>query len=169
MNAYTPCQTSGRDWPGPNHAGVLLAELGRESQANVPARPRGKQEDLILQDFQRQMAEFAVERGALIAELKKSLVLNGDASVKSFRFQHRTLPQLLLEAVSELKTYFGPETVFQLRAPTDGFGSQTLYAVAVWPGAAADVRRALEKFDEGWWLPRSHQAAGYLTFTYELV
>jgi len=169
MNAYAPCQTSGGDWPGPNHAGNLLAELGRESQANVTARPRRKQEDLILEDFERQMAESAVERGALIAELKKFFVLSGDASVKSFLFEHRSLPQLLLEAVSELKTYFGPETVFQLRAPTDEFGSQTLYAVAVWPGAAAEVRRILENFDEGWWLPRSHQAAGYLTFTYELV
>jgi hypothetical protein len=169
MNAYVSCQTSGRDWPGPNHAGTLLAELGQESQANVPARPRRNQEDIILQDFERQMAEFAVERGALIAELKKFFVLSGEASVKSFLFERRSLPQLLLEAVSELKTYFGRETVFRLTAPTDGFGSQTLYAVAVWPGAAADVRHALKKFDECWWLSRSHQAAGYLTFTYELV
>jgi len=103
------------------------------------------------------------------AELKKFFVLSGDASVRNFLFERRSLPQLLLEAVSELKTCFGPETIFQLWAPTDGFGSQTLYAVAVWPGAAADVRRALKEFDEGWWLQRSHQASGYLTFTYELV
>ena len=63
----------------------------------------------------------------------------------------------------------GGNAVFNLRAPIDEAGSQTLYAVAMWPGKLQDVRDALAKFDDEWWMARARQAAGYLTFTYELV
>jgi hypothetical protein len=74
-----------------------------------------------------------------------------------------------LEAIPALKTCFGPQAVFALRAPIDDSGSQTLYAVAIWPGSMREVREALEKFDETWWIQHSQKASGYLTFTYELV
>jgi hypothetical protein len=170
MNAYDQAQASGQHWSAPQQAGFLLAQLVRESSLPVLSGcPPKKQEHLILQDFEHKMPEFAVEREAAVVELKKSFVFPGDSSVSAFLFQHRTLSPLLLDSVPELKRLFGRGTVFQLRAPLDGLGSQTLYAVVIWPGAAAEVRTALGRFDEGWWLPRSHRAAGYLTFTYELV
>jgi hypothetical protein len=170
MNAYVQAQPSGQHWSAPQRAGFLLEQLVRDSsRPALLGRPPQKQEYLILQDFEHKMAEFAAEREAAVVELKKSFVFPGDSSVSVFLFEHRTLSPLLLESVPELKRLFGQETVFQLRAPLEGFGSQTLYAVAIWPGAAADVRTALGRFDEGWWLRRSHRAAGYLTFTYELV
>jgi hypothetical protein len=56
-----------------------------------------------------------------------------------------------------------------LRAPIDESGSQTLYVVAMWPGNVRDVRQALARFDDAWWIAHSRQASGHLAFTYELV
>ncbi|MDE3197484.1 MAG: hypothetical protein KGN84_14130 [Acidobacteriota bacterium] len=115
------------------------------------------------------MAEADAEREAAVAELKRSFVFTGDSSVSAFLQEHRALSPLLLESIPELKRVFGQETVFQLRASMDGFGSLSLYAVAIWPGTVTEVRSALARFDDEWWLPRSNRAGGYLTFTYELV
>jgi hypothetical protein len=61
------------------------------------------------------------------------------------------------------------DTVFNLRAAVDEYGAETLYAVALWPGAVRDARRAIDQFDERWWIANSRQASGDVTFTYELV
>jgi len=92
-----------------------------------------------------------------------------DSSVLSFLSEHRSIPQILLGAAPQLKACFGADTVFDLRAPIDEAGSRTLYAVVMWPGKSQDARDALAKFDNDWWMARAGQAAGYLTFTYELV
>jgi len=79
------------------------------------------------------------------------------------------LIQLLLEAVPHLKTCFGTNVVVSLRVPIDEGGSRCLYAVAMWPARLRDVKNALGRFDHEWWLGRANQAAGDLTFTYELI
>lgn len=89
--------------------------------------------------------------------------------MRDFLTERRAIPQMLLEAAPQLKAYFGGTAVFNLRAPIDEAGSRTLYAVAMWPGEVLDVRDALAKFDKDWWMARAGRAAGYLTFTYELV
>jgi hypothetical protein len=76
---------------------------------------------------------------------------------------------LLIEAIPHLRQHFGNGTVFSLRATVDEYGGQALYAVAMWPGNVQDARNSLEHFDEQWWIANSRQAAGDLTFTYELV
>ena len=170
MSACVRAQPPGQQWSGPQHAGFVLEQVSRDaSRPALLRRPPQKEEHSMLQDFEHKMAEFAAEREAAVMELKKCFVFSGGPSVSDFLLEHRTLSPLLLESTPELKRFFGQETIFQLRAPLDGFGSQTLYAVAIWPGAAADARTALGMFDEGWWLSRSYRAAGYLTFTYELV
>ncbi|MEX2260387.1 MAG: hypothetical protein WD696_00470 [Bryobacteraceae bacterium] len=115
------------------------------------------------------MAEFAAQHEAVLNEVRKHYVLPADASVMTFLTEHRTIPQILLGAAPHLKPCFGADAVFSLRAPIDEAGSRTLYAVAMWPGKSQDVRDALAKFDNDWWMVRAGQAAGYLTFTYELV
>jgi hypothetical protein len=101
--------------------------------------------------------------------VQKHFILPNDPSVATFLAEHGSLPQVLLEAVNPLRACFGKSTVFGLRAPIDESGSRTLYAVAMWPGKVRDARNALAKFDDDWWIAQSRQAAGYLTFTYELV
>ena len=115
------------------------------------------------------MAESAAQHEAVVNDVRKHYVLPADASVRDFLTEHRAIPQILLEAAPQLKAHFGGNAIFNLRAPIDEAGSRTLYAVAMWPGELRDVRDALAKFDNDWWMARAGQAAGYLTFTYELV
>jgi hypothetical protein len=115
------------------------------------------------------MAAFAAQHEAVLVDVRKHYVLSADAAVKDFLAEHRAIPQILLEAAPQLKRYFGSNAVLNLRAPIDEAGSRTLYAAVMWPGELRDVREALERFDKDWWMARAGQAAGYLTFTYELV
>jgi len=115
------------------------------------------------------LVTIAADSEATFEEVRKHFVLPNDSSVATFLREHRSLPQILVEAVAPLKACFGMQTVFGLRAPIDEAGSRTLYAVAMWPGKARDARNALARFDDDWWIAQSRQASGYLTFTYELV
>jgi hypothetical protein len=119
--------------------------------------------------MEKQMADFAAEHDAALNEVCRYFVLPADSSVSAFLSGHRTLPQTLLEAVPQLRACFGAEAVFNLRAPIDESGSQSLYAVAMWSGNVPDVRQALARFDDAWWIEHSRQTSGCLSFTYELV
>lgn len=113
-------------------------------------------------------SDFRLEAKSL-AELQKTFVFSPDSSVSNFLSEHPELTQILLEASAHLREHFGAATVLNLRAPIDESGSQTLYAVAMWPGSVGHVRRALAKFDDSWWIAHSRSASGHLAFTYELV
>jgi len=115
------------------------------------------------------MSTFVAEHKAVLRDVRRHFVLPADSSVVTFLAEHPNLTQVLLEAAPKLRAFFGAETVINLRAPIDDSGSQTLYAVVMWPGKVRDVRDALARFDDAWWIARSRQASGYLTFTYELV
>jgi len=122
----------------------------------------------ILENLEKQMVSFAKQQAEVTA-LRKYFVIDDSSSVEAFLGEHRTLPQILLEAAGYLRASFGYDVVFKLRAPVDEYGSSTLYAVAMWSGPVAEARIALERFDADWWLAHSRQASGRLSFTYELV
>lgn len=163
MNGNFGSQTSGNCWLSPPT--VMLYEDFQEASAF----PDQKVDAQILVDLEDQMARFEAEHEALIKEVRKHYVLPNTSSVLTFFRNHRTLPQLLMEAVPHIKEHFGSEAVFNLKVPTDESGSQTLYAVAMWPGKVQDVRAALERYDTSWWIANSRRGGGDLTFTYELV
>jgi hypothetical protein len=123
----------------------------------------------ILDYLERQTDRLKAECETQIAEVRKCYVFGNDPDLESFLRSYRTLSQLLLEAVPHLRQHFGKDAILTLRAPIDASGSQTLYAVVMWPGAANDVRAALADFDNSWWFGSVRQASGNLTFTYELV
>jgi hypothetical protein len=125
-------------------------------------------ENQVLLSFENQMVGFAAEHEDLIRQIRTRYII-ADTSVLEFLRGHRTLPPLLVQAIPYIDECFGASAVFSLRAPLDEWGAQTLYAVAMWPGEISDVRTALERFDERWWIASARQAAGNLTFTYELV
>ena len=160
MNVYQEVQSSGIHWPD-----LRPAQLYR-SLEQTPRRFE-RYGAALFEDLDKQ--NYAVRHEALLNEVRKHYVLPGDSSVADFLIEHRAIPQILLGAAPQLKACFGAEAVFNLRAPIDESGSRTLYAVAMWPGELQDARSALSKFDNAWWMPRAPQAAGYLTFTYELV
>jgi hypothetical protein len=164
MNAYQEPQTSGNLWPPPVPVFMLDQPL---HQAPVRAKPI--EGNTIFDDFEKQMAAYTAEHDAMIREMLLHFVMPTDSSVTKFLSEHRSIAPLLLQAVPHLESCFGADAVFNLRAPTDESGSRTLYSVAMWPGKAQDVRNALAKFDRDWWMSHAGQAAGLLTFTYELI
>lgn len=164
MNAYQEFQTSGNQWPPP-----VQAMLHREFQPSSPFPKPKPRPRVSIEDLEKQMPAFATEHGPALKQVWRDFVLPPDSSVVTFLSEHRTILPILLESGSQLRACFGKETVFTLRAPIDESGSQTLYAVAMWRGNVRDVREALAKFDDTWWIEHSRQASGYLVFTYELV
>lgn len=163
MNAYQELQSSGIQWP--DRAAQFLP---LPHQAPPPLPPSPQQRD-IFDDLERQMEEYASQYQAALDEVRKYYVLRTDSSIRDFLNAHRTIPQILLEAAPQLRAFFGTNTVFTLRASIDEARSGILYAVVMWPGPTQDARSALTTFDNQWWIARAGQAAGYLTFTYELV
>jgi hypothetical protein len=162
MNAYQDIQTSGIRWPNPTIPFLLPSQ-------EIPHRQHPQQPPPLFQDLERQMAEFAAEQEAILNDLRKYYVFPSDSSVTSFLSEHRAIPQILLAAVPHLQGCFGNEAIFSLSTPLDESGSRTLYASVMWPGPSQDVRNALARFDEEWWMERAGQGAGYLTFTYQLT
>lgn len=156
-------QTSSFDWGSRTHP--MLHER-RQVDATIS---EVYSQTSVLDDLEHQMAQFAAEFEAQMAQLSKNYVMAGDHQVERFTRNHRTLSQLLLEAVPHLKHHFGADAIFHLRAPIDEGGAQTLYAVVMWPGTAKDVRTRLKAFDDEWWFGLLNQASGHLTFTYELI
>ena len=163
MNGVLDSQISGNDWscPWPD---MLYQVFQGPAPSAAPKKQRS-----ILRDFERQMAQFEADHQAVLAEVQKNYVLPADSQVQDFFKSHRTIPQLLTQAAPRLKECFGVGTVFSLRTTVEEDGSQTLCAAVKWPGDVREVRTALEKFDEHWWIAHSRQAAADLIFTYELV
>jgi hypothetical protein len=162
MNAYSDVQMSGNIWTPQTN---LRAYPGDQE----PLRPAPEVASGLLDYLEEQMVTFEASHRRSLADVKQHYVLPSDTSVIEFLKSHRTLPALLLEAAPKLKKFFGDRTVFLLTLMADEEGSETLYGVALWPGALADAIAALAQFDEDWWLPRANQGMGYLSFTYELV
>ena len=163
MTVYGEVQSSGIHWPD------LRPALLYRSFQETPRRSEPRHGTALFEDLEKQMLDYAVQHESVLNEVRKHYVLPADSPVAGFLTEHRAIPQVLLGAAPQLKACFGAEAVFNLRAPIDESGSRTLYAVAMWPGELQDARSALAKFDNAWWMPRAPQAAGYLTFTYELV
>ena len=161
MNAYKELQSSGICWPDLTGAGLY-----QPFQAAL-RWPEPVSELHSLRGLENQMAEFAAEHASL-DEVRRNFVL-ADSSVSTFLSGHRTIPQILLASVVHLRACFGAGAVFKIRTPIDESGSQTLYVVAMWPGDVREVRQALARFDDAWWIAHSSQASGYVSFTYELV
>jgi hypothetical protein len=166
VNANVSSQIPGNQWPLAS-APTQYEEFRPVSQSSAflldPKRGLA-----TLANMEWQIADSEAEHQAALDKVRQDFVMPADSSVACFLTAHRTILQLLLEAVPELRTCFGSESVFDLRAPVDESGSQMLYAVARWPGSVSDVRQALAKFDT-WWIAHSRQASGNLAFTYELV
>jgi len=154
-------QTSGDNW------GVLpKVMLHEQMQSHLIPPPH--EHASVFDDLEFQMAQQEAEHTDFVLEIAKCYVLPSDSSVIDFLKAHRVLPQLLIEAVPHLQKRFG-NTVFALRATSDEYGWETLYVDARWPGNAADVLAAIDRFEDDWWIANSHVASGALNFTYRLI
>ena len=163
MNAFQPVQHPVSSWrPSPTKS--LYQPSQPEPTLSTSGRPAA---DLLT--HRGQMLESVSRHESLLSDLRRHYILPGDSPVRDLLFEPRAVPQLLLEAVPHLRNHFGRDAVLGLRASADEEGLSTVYASVIWPGKLSDVVNALSRFDDDWWLKRAGQAAGYLTFTYELV
>jgi hypothetical protein len=171
MNAHLEYQTSGNRWPPvvPRMLHEESRSASEEKLRSIVGGPRSPQGSTVFDDLEKQTAHYAAEYKAVLQEIQRGFIMPADSSVTALLTGNRAIPPMVLEALPHLKTYFGADTIFSLRASTDGAGSPILYAVVHWPGKVCDVRSALQRFDDEWWLRRAGQVAGFLTFTYELV
>jgi hypothetical protein len=173
VNAYAEPQESGNSLVQIDRAfandlrGIGPFSIGSIFQRAVAMRR--KEGNTVLENYEQEMLVFRSERHLAIEDVRREFVLPSDESVIAFLDEHRTIAQILLSAAGPLKECFGADVIFTLRMPADDIGSPTLYAVVMWPGSVRDVRRALRQFDDSWWLEHLPQAAGHLSFTYELV
>jgi|SRR5882672_659528 len=163
LSEFLDNQVSGNNWsqaPPP----MVYQDFQQIAAHNEPR----EQQDMFI-DLEKQMVAFEAQHEAALTELRKQYVFPTDSSVVRFLREHRIIPQLLIHAAPQLKSHFGADTVFALRAPIDESGARTLYAIAMWPGRVLDAKGALDRFEDAWWIANSRQASGNLYFTYELV
>ena len=162
MNGVFDKQTSGNEW-----APTIPAMLHQQQQEKLP-EDLPRQQNLLFENLERQMAAYEVEYQAMIAEVVRSYVMPRNDSVLNFLSTHRSIASLLLQALPRLQQYL-PETIFALRASADDDGWQTLCVDAIWRGNARDAFAGLDRFEDAWWVANSHMGAGHLIFTYRLV
>jgi hypothetical protein len=121
-----------------------------------------------LADLQSQMTHFDEEQMQLANKLRLLYVMHDETSVLSYLRTHRRIPELLVEAIAQLRLCFGDPPI-SLSAKTDENAWEMLYATVQWSGEPKDALAALDRFDDAWWLANSYPAGTALTFTYELV
>jgi hypothetical protein len=104
-----------------------------------------------------------------VQELDQVYVLEGREAVDSFVQTNPTVLDILRVSSAQLDKFFGPQASKVLRVVEDDEGASTLFCFVRFSGHLADAMRALEAFDECWWLERCAPVAGRLNFDFELV
>jgi hypothetical protein len=154
MNAGQEIQTSGNNW-----SGIIPS----------PSTSYSDRGNAVFDSLETQMAQFQAQSDAVLAEVRKNFILPRDTSVVAFLNEHKSLPEILVDALPQLRSCFGERSIFSLSASLDESGSRTVYAIVMWAGPLQLAKEALAKFDDDWWIERAAKVAGHLTFTYELV
>ncbi len=154
-------QTSGNIW---------LSETARAYFGPEPPRVfRSRPVQLShLHHLEMQMADFESEHAKLVAEVEKLYVVPQISTIRDFLRRHRRTPQVLIEAYPRLKRFFGA-VVFHLEISSANDESEMLYTSAQWPGSPGDALRALESFNDSWWIANSYPTGSIVTFTYRLI
>lgn len=173
MSAAASCLNSGLFNPSPPMPvqtdctqGLNAAYWGtQEIPRKGPQRQRSVA-DAMLTRATFEQSNTTISTG--IDFLKKSYVF-ADSTVDTFLEHHRATRTVLRQAIDPLKVAFGPDKMLSLEISKDEDGSETLYAIAFWPGDAVSASHALHRFLETWWLHRMSAATIDLAFAYRLV
>jgi hypothetical protein len=102
-----------------------------------------------------------------IVQLERQYILEGKNGLVTLLQEQRGLPGLLLDAVPQLRRWFG-DRLLQLRVSADE-EDITARASVVWSGGLEEAEEALRAFDRNWWLANCPRSNGYLVFDFELV
>ncbi len=106
--------------------------------------------------------------GSTLRTLEQAYVLEDRSAIPAFIERNRLL-ELLLAAREPLSSAFGEGTMKKLTLVEDDEGFVTLFCYVLVPGGLEEARRALDSFDESWWLAHSHEAGGKLNFDFDLI
>lgn len=114
--------------------------------------------------------ELLIGDGAtqMLGEIRESYVLTSVSAVERYLGSRPAVSEALIEALPRLKRCFGSATL-AIRMHGEEDGTESLYAMALWPGAVQDARAATERFDNDWWLAKCASSSDCVVFTYELV
>jgi hypothetical protein len=107
-------------------------------------------------------------KSSALRTLEQAYVLEDRSTIPAFIKRNRLL-EPLLEARGPLTSAFGEAAVKMLTLLEDDEGFVTLFCLILVPGGLEEARRALNSFDESWWLTRSGQVGGKLNFDFDLV
>lgn len=163
MNGSLDSQTSGNHWDAP--ARVMLHDT---LQRAIPQMADQRVQQLVIDDLERQMADHEADFARVLAELQKLFVFTDQEEIASFLRSNRSLAAILVDSAPPFAEAF-PGTPIALDIMTEEGASRTIYALALWHGDRASARKALNDFDERWWLANMRKAAGRLVFDYELM
>lgn len=110
----------------------------------------------------------AVPPSDIFGRLDEAYVLENRDTVLQFIERHH-LVGILLQAIEPLQEAFTQKSVKTLSLVTDEDGFETLFCLIMTPGDVQEAVQALKRFDQDWWLARSHHLSGRLNFDFELV
>ena len=167
MNAYQDAvQTSGSSWTAANH--ISVRAYRRHQAIPMLLAREAPLEMQQLEVYGKQLEEVFNMHQEQLAELRKTFVFENASAVASFMRDHRTAPQILLEAIPQLRKHFGSTTVFMLRTRIEEDGYRELHVLAKWPGNARAAMNALDSFNKDWWISNFQASGRQFHFTYEL-
>lgn len=110
----------------------------------------------------------AVPPGDIFGSLDEAYVLENRDTVLQFIDRYHLIG-ILLQAIEPLREAFTQRSVKTLSLLTDEDGFETLFCLIMTPGDVEEAVQALKRFDQDWWLARSHHVSGRLNFDFELV
>ena len=167
MNAMPQvAQSPSVSWPAQDTG---LRAYGRVLNERRSAIAVAEPQTSPFDEIDRRVSEEVAKQQNALREIKKSFVFRDDDVVAKFLRSHRTVPQLLQEARSQLVKFFGQDVVLGLKVLTEEDGSRELYIVAEWSGPAREAMNALDRFIDGWWIEQAGPAASRVSVTYELT
>ena len=148
----------------------IAKETNNWSRQTVLSPGPPSPEPPVLNEYERQMTQFAVEEEEDLKRLRKEYVLVSGPSVEVFLRSHRSLIEILLDAAAQIRARFGADIVLQLRlSGEEGEVPNLVYGVIQWSGSLDTARAALDAFDESWWIENVRRASGRIVFDYELA
>lgn len=127
-------------------------------------------ESSLIKGLEAQMTSFSAKEEDDFERLRKEYVLVNASIVEVLLRNHRSLIDLLLEAVVHLRASFGTDAVIQLRLGFDeGDEPNIVCGIVQWTRDSQAARAALDAFDDSWWMNNVGKAFGRVVFDYELA
>jgi hypothetical protein len=124
----------------------------------------------ILNDLENQMARFSAVEIEDLKKLRQEYVLVDGSSIETFIRSHRSLLEVLLDAVVQMRSCFGRDCILHLRMGSeDGDAPNVVCGFVRWTKDLESARAALDAFDESWWINNVRRGSGRVVFDYELA